>query len=181
MSSGTIRRRNWKSTCQSKEFYSNCRWSSQLNQLNKPFPLLILSEETNQNDIPDVSPFKTKLDAIRVQKQTPRPISPSNEGVTVRPFGPSAPPAPVISSAPVSPYNLLQGQADPHGNPFGSPGPFVGANYLPPNDYLPPGNAPPPARAISSGHGDYLAPPSDYENQITAAAASASASVFKYV
>lgn len=120
--------------------------------------------ETNQNDIPDVAPFKPQFEAIRVQKQTPKPVV--EEVYTFRPIlavTPSA--APLILG---SPEQI---------NPFGNPGPYVGNLYLPPtNDYLPPVDEAAPSGAISSGSGDFLdAPASDYYS------AAAASSVFQYV
>lgn len=116
--------------------------------LNLPFSL-----DANQNDIPDVTPFKPAFNPIRVQKQTPAPI------------------IEVTTSQPA--YNF--GLNDPY-NPYGNPGPFAGDRYLPPNNYLPPqSDSVAPVRAAFSAQSNFLAPPAD--TQYT----DSSSSVFKYV
>lgn len=120
--------------------------------------------DDNQNDIPDVAPFKPQFNPIRVQKATPKPFV--QETVTYSPFGQSAPS--------VAPFNTAS-QLQHDSNPYGQPGPFVGNNYLPPNDYLPPSNAV-PARAASGAQTNFLVAPTD--SHLTAAGSS---SVFQYV
>lgn len=124
-----------------------------INIYNRLFSLPSL--DANQNDIPDVAPFKPAFEPIRVQKQTPAPVF---QVVT-------AAPPPVYSAPLVS--DLY--------NPYGNPGPFVGDRYLPPNDYLPPSSdTSVPAGAFASSQTNYLAAPAAEQYD-------SSSSVFKYV
>lgn len=141
---------------------------NQLIILFTEFSNLLPSTDTNKNNAPEVTPFKPQFSPVRVQKQTPKPII--EQVVTVRPvlqFSPTV--AAVV--APVVPVISANYQNDP--NSYGSPGPFVGQLYLPPNnDYLPPGSAV-PARAAYSAQTDFLAAP---QEQLVAAGSS----VFQY-
>lgn len=139
---------------------------------------LLLSLDANQNDIPDVTPFKPTFEPIRVQKQTPSPLFQQNqELVTLRPATSQFQGGNSFGSDPYGnsgPAQLLDTNSFGQ-NPYGNSGPFVGNNYLPPtNDYLPPGNAPLSTRAVTSGHGDFLFAPA------ASTQVEQSASVFRY-
>lgn len=112
--------------------------------------------EDNQNDIPDVAPFKPLANPVRIQKQTPEPIK---EVVTFRPILAAAPPL----------ASLHQDI-----NPYGVSGPYIGNAYLPPNhDYLPPVGSVVPAGASFTSQDFQPAPPS--------LSIAESSSVFQYV